>query len=169
MAAKAATVTLRAESDGDADAIALVTRRAFDGAPHSDGSEADIIDRLRQAGALIVSLIAVEDDQVVGHVAISPVEWPGSGRWAGLGPVSVEPDRQGAGIGAALIRRALSEIQAQGFDGCVVLGDPRYYQRFGFGADPRFVYPGPPPEYFMILSFGTVEGAGVVRYHSAFG
>lgn len=169
MAAQAATVTLRAESDGDADAIALVTRRAFDGAPHSDGSEADIIDRLRQADALTISLVAVDDGEIVGHLAISPVEWQGVGRWAGLGPISVEPNRQGAGIGSALIRRALSDIQAQGFDGCVVLGDPRYYQRFGFRTDSRLFYPGPPPEYFMALAFRAIEGSGAVRYHPAFG
>lgn len=50
-----------------------------------------------------------------------------------------------------------------------MLGEPAYYGRFGFQADPRFAYPGPPPEYFMALAFGAVSGTGDVRYHPAFG
>ena len=163
------TPTLRLETPGDAAAIHDLTRHAFVGQPHSDGSEPAIVDRLRAADALTVSLVAVEDDAVIGHVAMSPVTWPGTGRWAGLGPVSVDPDRQHTGIGSALIRQALADIRTQGFDGCVVLGDPAYYARFGFQPDPRFTYPGPPPEYFMVLPFGSVSGDGPVRYHPAFG
>lgn len=146
-----------------------MTARAFDGHPHSDGSEPAIIDRLRATEALTASLVAILDDQVIGHVAISPVEWDGGDGWYGLGPVSVDPLHQGRGVGAALIRMALDDIRIGGASGCVVAGDPAYYSRFGFQSDPRWTYPGLPPEYFMALPFAPVSGAGVVRYHSAFG
>jgi len=118
---------------------------------------------------LSASLVAILDDQVIGHVAISPVEWDGGDRWFGLGPVSVDPRHQGRGVGAALIQRALDDIRIAGAAGCVVAGDSGYYSRFGFQSDPRWTYPGLPPEYFMALPFAPVTGAGVVRYHSAFG
>ncbi len=169
MAGQAVTVTLRPESDGDADAIADITRRAFDEVPHSDGSEPDIIDRLRRAEALTLSLVAVEGDDILGHVAISPVDWEGGTGWFGLGPVSVDPARQSTGIGSALIRHALDQLEAKGAAGCVVLGDPAYYTRFGFVADPHWTYPGPPPEYFMARPFRPSGGTGIVRYHPAFG
>jgi len=146
-----------------------VTERAFDGHPHSDGSEPAIIERLRAAGALTVSLVAVRDDQIIGHIAVSPVQWDGGDRWFGLGPVSVDRPHQGDGVGSALVRAALDEIRRLGAAGCVLAGDPAYYGRFGFRTDPRWTYAGLPPEYFMALSFTPVTGSGAVRYHPAFG
>jgi putative acetyltransferase len=160
---------LRIETPADAVPIRDLTRRAFRGQPHSDGSEPAIIDRLRAANALTVSLVAADDHAIVGHIAISPVTWPGEGRWVGLGPVSVDPDHQGQGIGTALIQRALDDIRGQGYDGCVVLGDPAFYARLGFRNDPRFTYPGAPPEYFSALAFSPVKGSGPVQYAPAFG
>lgn len=149
-------------------AIHDLTRRAFEGHAHSDGSEPDIVDRLRDADALTVSLLADVAGTIVGHVAFSPVAWDGHGQWAGLGPVSVDPDYQRRGIGDSLIREGLSRIRSSGFDGCVVLGEPGYYGRFGFVPDGRLTYPGVPPEYFTVLAFGPILGEGEVRYHSAF-
>ena len=161
---------LRPEQPADIDAIRALTARAFDGHPHSDGSEPAIIDRLRAAGALSLSFVAVDDDdQIVGHIALSPVEWEGGADWFGLGPVSVAPEHQGRGVGSALIEAALADLRASGAAGCVLAGDPAYYTRFGFRADPHWVYPGLPPEYFMALAFGVAKGRGVVRYHPAFG
>lgn len=161
---------LRAEEPADIDAVRSLTARAFDSHPHSDGSEPDIIDRLRAAGALTLSFVALDEaDRIIGHIAISPVDWEGGDGWFGLGPVSVAPDRQRQGVGSALIETALSLLRANGAAGCVLAGDPAYYRRFGFQADPRWVYPGLPSEYFLSLSFADVAGAGRVRYHSAFG
>ncbi len=160
---------LRPETETDRAAIGALTAAAFDGHPHSDGSEPRIIDALRDAGALTLSLVAEVDGQAVGHAAFSPVEWPGQGDWFGLGPVSVAPDRQNQGIGRRLIEAGLDDLRQRGARGCVVMGEPAYYSRFGFVQDPCLTYPGPPREYFMALAFGPVEGSGDVRYHPAFG
>lgn len=159
---------LRPEQPSDIDQIRDLTTHAFAGHPHSDGSEPDIIDRLREAGALSLSLVALEGGQLVGHVAVSPVEWDGGVGWFGLGPVSVEPTRQRHGIGTALIQQALQHLEVTNAGGCVVLGDPAYYRRFGFHADGRWTYPGLPPESFLARPFAPVTGSGEVRYHPAF-
>ena len=82
---------------------------------------------------------------------------------------SCESECQGAGIGARLIREGLEQLRAAGAKGCVVLGEPDYYGRFGFRADDRLTYPGPPPQYFQILPFGADVPIGTVAYHPAFG
>ncbi len=115
---------IRSETPDDITAIRALTARAFAGHPHSDGSEPAIIDRLRLADALTLSLVAEQDGAPVGHLALSPVDWEGGHGWFGLGPVSVDPSHQGKGIGSALIRQALEHLQAAGFSGCVVAGDP---------------------------------------------
>lgn len=119
--------TLRSEHAGDIAAIAGLTQAAFAKAPHSSSSESAIVDALRAAGALTVSLLADVNGQLVGHVAISPVSISdGSQGWYGLGPVSVLPAYQGRGIGTGLINQALAQLQAKGAAGCVVLGEPGY-------------------------------------------
>ena len=162
---------LRPESPADRAAIHSLTQSAFTGHPHSDGSEPLIIDALRDAKALTISIVAELDGRVVGHAAFSPVEWCEQSGWFGLGPVSVHPDLQGRGIGQALIKNGLEQLRAIGAKGCVVLGDPAYYARFGFRQDARFTYSGPPPEYFQVLVWHEPEQGlgGAVRYHPAFG
>ena len=163
-------LSIRDERPGDADAIRQLTAAAFAGAEHSDGTEAAIVDALRDAGALTVSLVAEDEGAIVGHVAISPVRIGGEiAGWHGLGPVSVDPAFQRQGIGDRLIREALNRLRAGGSNGCVVLGEPAYYARFGFRADPRLTFAGPPPEYFQLLAFGASAPAGPVAYHPAFG
>ncbi|WP_188064283.1 GNAT family N-acetyltransferase [Sphingobium sp. KCTC 72723] len=161
---------IRDEQEGDHTAIANVTARAFEGAAHSDQSEPAIIERLRAANALTISLVAVEDAALVGHIAFSPVTIDGTqSKWFGLGPVSVEPAHQSSGMGSALIRKGLEQLRLQGAAGCVVLGDPAYYSRFGFERDDALRYEGAPPEYFMRLNL-TIEKTptGRVDYAPAF-
>jgi putative acetyltransferase len=118
---------IRDEQKGDHASIADVTARAFDGAEHSDQTEPAIIERLRATNALTISLVAVEETELIGHVAFSPVTINGAcGKWFGLGPVSVEPERQSAGVGSALIRKGLERLRSTGAAGCVVLGDPAF-------------------------------------------
>src|SRR5690606_15389505 len=151
------------------DAIKQVTADAFALMEHSNQTEPAIIAALRDAGALTISLVATDGDEIIGHVAFSPVTIDGDDhRWFGLGPVSVRPDLQGRGIGGALIRQGLNELRAKGAAGCVLLGNPGYYRRFGFENDPYLQYPGAPPEYFMRLTFGGSDPAGDVEYHAAF-
>ena len=117
-----------------------------------------------------VSLVAEDNGEIIGHVAISPVSISsGAERWYGLGPISVLPERQGQRIGSLLMEQGLADLRALGAAGCVVLGDPNYYSRFGFKANPSLVFPGVPPEYFQTISFtGHPVPTGTVTYHEAF-
>ncbi|HEX5259332.1 MAG TPA: N-acetyltransferase [Sphingomicrobium sp.] len=111
----------------------------------------------------------MENDRIAGHVAFSPVTVDGlSEGWFGLGPVAVVPDRQGHGIGSALIEAGLVLLRAQGSTGCVVLGEPAYYRRFGFTADPNLRLAGVPANYFQRLMFKQELCGGLVKYHPAF-
>lgn len=159
---------IRAEQSGDADAIRRITQTAFALAEHHSGTEGAIIDALRAADALSISLVATVDDEVVGHIAFSPVMIGAATGWFGLGPVSVRPDLQQQGIGSALVREGLHRLKAMHAHGCVVMGDPDYYRRFGFAHDPAIRYEGVPPEYFMRLSFDDSDASGNVTYHEGF-
>lgn len=160
---------IRDERDGDEAAIAALISQAFATAPHSNGSEAKIVDDLRAAGALTLSLVAEQDDRIVGHVAFSPVAVGGENRgWFGLGPVAVHPEHQGEGLGAKLIEVGLAHLRAIGARGCVLLGEPAYYRRFGFAAEPRLVLTGAPSECFLALRLNDEEAEGEVTYHPAF-
>ncbi|MGE8065242.1 GNAT family N-acetyltransferase [Pseudomonas sp. NPDC089569] len=162
-------LTIRSERAEDTRRIATLTGAAFEQAEHSSHTEHFIVDALRRAGQLTISLVAVENDEIVGHVAISPVTVSsGATRWYGLGPISVLPDRQGQGIGSALMKAALADLQGKGAAGCVVLGDPGYYGRFGFNSQAGLELPGVPGEYFQALSFWGDFPVGTVHYHASF-
>jgi len=142
---------------------------AFRDAPYTDHTEQFIVKALRQADALFISLVAESDGEIVGHVAISPVNISdGSASWYGVGPISVMPEYQGRGIGSKLMERALAELKKQRVAGCVVLGDPNYYGRFGFKVIDGLILPGVPAEYFQALSFSGNFPQGGVIYHEAF-
>jgi putative acetyltransferase len=166
---KRLTVEIRLERSEDVDAIRNLTTAAFRPMPYSSHTEAAIIDALRRAGALTVSLVAIKDGAIVGHVAFSPVTINGeTSGWYGLGPVSVSPDQQRKGIGDAMIRDGLSRIAELNAQGCVVLGDPGYYGRFGFVSDPELRYGEVPPEYFQRLGFTEIVPKGEVAFHAGF-
>lgn len=170
-------VRIRNESPTDVGAIDAVTREAFAGAEHSDGTEQDIVAALRDAGTLSVSLVAELGGEVVGHVAASPVRLAPEavGEWFGIGPLSVRPDRQKQGIGAALMEAALERLRERGAAGVVLLGDPEYYRRFGFVQASPLRFPDAPAEYFQAKFLGTRGGDGPefpasdVIYDDAFG
>jgi putative acetyltransferase len=160
---------IRSEVESDIEIIAEVTKAAFETLAISRHTEQFIIKALRAAGALTVSLVAEIDGEVVGHVAFSPVTISdGNPHWYGLGPVSVLPKHQRQGIGTALIQEGLSLLKARGAQGCVLVGDPAYYQRFGFRNLPVLTLEGVPQEYFLALPFGEEPARGVVVFHSAF-
>ncbi|WP_329856589.1 N-acetyltransferase [Stenotrophomonas muris] len=161
--------TIRPESSNDRASIHALTEAAFRDVPHSSQTEQFIVDALRSRGELSLSLVAEKDGQVVGHIALSPVTISdGSTGWFGLGPISVLPDWQGQGIGAALMHAALGALREQDAQGCVVLGEPAYYGRFGFRAEPGLVLPGVPPEYFQALCLRPPMAQGEVSYSTAF-
>jgi putative acetyltransferase len=160
---------IRPEQESDIEAIAEVTMAAFTNHPYSQNTEQFIISALRAAGALSLSLVAEVDGKVLGHVAFSPVTIAGQDRgWYGVGPVSVAPERQRQGIGQALMREGLRRLTATGAKGCALVGDPNYYQRFGFRNIPDLVYEGVPQEFFVVLPLGDEVPSGVVVFHEAF-
>ncbi|MCV9997052.1 N-acetyltransferase [Pararhizobium sp. YC-54] len=159
----------RFESPADIAAIRAVTIAAFKDHPHSDQTEHLIVDRLRHAGALSISLVTEVNDDVVGHIAFSPVELSdGSKDWFGLGPVSVLPAFQGQGIGGALIRKGLDLLREQAAAGCVVVGDPDLYQKFGFRNDAQLVFKDCAPQYFLAQPLSSTGASGMVTYDAAF-
>ena len=163
------SLRIRNEAPGDAAAIEAVTIAAFFDAPHTAHTEQFIVRALRAAGQLSVSLVAERDGLIVAHVAVSPVAVSvGARNWDRLGPVSVIPVHQGRGIGSQLVRQALPDLRDHGAAGCVVLGEPGYYGRFGFRALSQLVLPGVPPEYFQALSFRGELPSGDVAYHASF-
>ena len=162
-------VAIRAERASDASSIDEVTRQAFAAHRCSSHTEHFIVRALRETRALSVSLVAVHTDQVVGHIAFSPVAVSdGSLGWYGLGPVSVLPSFQKRGIGRALIEHGLSQLRELGASGCVLLGAPAFYARFGFTHHPGLVYADAPREFSMALAFASSFAEGTVTYHDAF-
>ncbi|ABB06310.1 GNAT family N-acetyltransferase [Burkholderia lata] len=162
-------LTIRNERIEDIDTITQLTTAAFEHEEHSSHTEQFIVNALRHSEQLTISLVAIEDGRIVGHVTVSPVHVSsGAAGWFGLGPISVWPDRQGQGIGSVLMKAALSELQRIGGTGCVVLGDPGYYGRFGFKAYPGLELPGVPHAYFQAQAFAGDVPLGTVQYHAAF-
>ena len=161
---------IRNEQPTDVQAIFQLATAAFESVPHADGSEPIIIDRLRKDGDLTLSLVAVKDDKIVGHIAFSPVKINGADRrWFGLGPVSVAVEKQRTGIGSKLIHAGLDWLKSHGANGCVLVGDPAYYNRFGFISDGKITYSGIPTEYVQWLSFNGTPPIGALKYSPAFG
>ncbi|WHI46915.1 GNAT family N-acetyltransferase [Microbulbifer sp. JMSA004] len=162
-------VKIRNESSRDIELIHRVIELAFREAPYTDHTEQFIVRALRRAGALFLSQVAELDGEILGHLAISPVNISDdSTSWYGLGPISVLPAHQGEGVGSKLVEKALADLKEQGAAGCVVLGDPNYYGRFGFKVVEGLVLPGVPAEYFQALSFNRNFPQGEVAYHEAF-
>ncbi|ENW03934.1 GNAT family N-acetyltransferase [Acinetobacter beijerinckii] len=162
-------IQIRNEQNTDIQAIFDLTQKAFNDLEHSSHTEQFIVNALRESKQLTLSLVAEINNQVVGHIAFSPVrisdETTG---WYGLGPVSVLPEFQGKGIGSKLIRSALEALKDLDALGCVLLGDPNYYGKFGFKADARLILEGVPAEYFQILPFTDDIPSGTVVYDDAF-
>ncbi|MCK9295244.1 MAG: N-acetyltransferase [Desulfobulbaceae bacterium] len=160
---------IRHETPSDIDAIDKVTIAAFQNHPISHQTEQFIIKALRSAGALTLSMVAEIDGQVVGHIAFSPVAISdGSPNWHGLGPISVLPAYQRQGIGKSLMHEGLSRLKALGSKGCFLVGDPGYYQRFGFRNIPELIYEGIPQEVFLALPLAEKIPQGTVVFHQGF-
>ena len=160
---------IRKERNSDIEAISAVTIAAFQNHPISGHTEQFIVNALRAADALTLSLVAEVEGQVVGHIAFSPVTIAdGSQNWHGLGPISVLPEFQKQGIGKALMREGLSMLKALGSKGCVLVGDPEYYHRFGFRNIPELIHEGVPPENFLALPFEGQRARGLVVFHEGF-
>lgn len=168
-------ITIRAELTEDRTAVRRVNEGAF-----GRTTEADLVDALRAAAAPLLSLVAEEDGEVVGHLLFSPVTvetaCPSDAVPAlllGLAPVAVLPEWQNRGVGSQLVREGLQACRKLGATAVVVLGHPEYYPRFGFVPASRFgltcEYPVP-DDVFMAQELvpGALTEPGLVRYHPAF-
>jgi putative acetyltransferase len=162
-------MSIRKEKPSDIEAITQVTIAAFKTLEISNQTEQFIIHALRAADALTLSLVAEMGDRIVGHIAFSPVTISdGTTDWYGLGPISVLPEYQRQGIGTSLVDRGLSVLKGLGGRGCVLVGDPNYYQRFGFKNYPELIHEGVPPEVFLALPFTETVPRGIVGFHEGF-
>ena len=160
---------IRDETPADFDVITKITVAAFADCPYGNHTEQFIVTALRAAGALSVSLVAEIDGEVVGHIAFSPVKINGQfNGWYGVGPVSVRPDLQRKGIGKSLINAGLERLKESGAKGCMLVGEPEYYKRFGFKNIPELILEGVPPQYFLALPFDENPAKGVAMFHQAF-
>ena len=159
---------VRPEEPEDRGPALEVERSAF-----GSDEEPAIVEALRD-GAGSFALVAEVAGEVVGHVQFSRA-WVGETEALALGPMAVRPDRQGKGIGAALVRGGLEVAAERGETTVIVVGDAGYYERFGFRPASSFGVPVPFPEVpeddFMLAHLGGEGSAptGAVRYHPAFG
>jgi len=162
---------IRAEKENDRDAVYGVNVSAFD-----TPSEADLVDALREHAQPVVSLVAEDSGQVVGHIMFSPVCLSGYPdlKVMGLAPMAVAPGQQRKGIGSALVRAGLEQCKELGVAAVVVLGHPEYYPRFGFSPSSRFGIDSEyevPEEVFMAMELQpeALSGkTGRIKYHAAF-
>jgi putative acetyltransferase len=164
-----APYSIRPEEPRDYASIYDLTKRAFAPMPFAGGDEQDLIDALRRAGALALSLVAEQQSAIVGHVALSPVTHEsGEDGWFGLGPISVEPALQRQGIGGSLIAAAKTRLKARGARGIILTGAPDYYSRHGFRPAPDHAPENEPARYFMAAAFDGAPPMGRFGFHPAF-
>ncbi len=161
---------IREEGPADREAIHEVNNLVF-----GQAGEAVLIERLRDAEALPISLVAEEDDQIVGHIAFSPARIAGAEtiRVLGLGPMAVLPDYQNQGIGSAMVEGGLAVARAMAQDAVIVLGHVPFYPRFGFAPASRYglscKFGGGDAFMALELTAGALaDCAGLAHYHPAF-
>jgi len=166
---KTPKIAIREETMADAAAITEVTVAAFETLEISNHTEQFVIEALRAARALTLSLVAEVDGRVVGHIAFSPVSISdGAQNWYGLGPVSVLPEYQRRGIGKALIQEGLSSLRRLSAKGCCLVEHPQYYRKLGFENINGLVHEGVPQGVFFALSFDGRFPHGEVIFHEGF-
>lgn len=162
------SITVRREQPGDEMAIAYVNDAAF-GQP----DESRLVEAVRHGGHSAISLVAVNEDRIVGHILFTPVDLVSSGSAVnvlGLGPMAVLPELQRRGIGSKLVEAGLRECSGVGCQAVVVIGHPEFYPRFGFRPARAFGLRSEfdvPHEAFMVseLTPGVLVGrGGLVRY-----
>lgn len=167
--ALATSVEISPEQAGEEKAIYALTERAFAPMAYSEGDEQDLINALRAHNALTISLVARQEGKIAGHIAFSPA-FPddGSDGWYALGPVSVEPQSQTMGVGSQLIRQGLALLQERGAIGCILVGNPCYYRRFGFEVASECCPDGEPSKYYQMIVFQGEKPGQVIGFHKLF-
>jgi len=172
-------VNIREDSPLDFASVQRVVTESFTTSPHGYHGEADLVARLRANCNHVLSLVAMDEQELIGHVLFSSVQIRTASmtiEGSGLAPVSVQPARQRTGVGTALINAGLEQLESNHIPFVVVIGDPAYYGRFGFQAAADFqlnhTFDGIPQEYLMVrwLQPGVVGmlSGGTVHYHGEF-
>lgn len=166
---------IRKEQPADYDIVYHVVKEAFADADHSDGNEQDLVSVLRKSEAFIpeLSLVALEDDRIVGHILFTKAV-VNNRKVLALAPLSVLPAYQNRGIGLALIRQGHKIASELGYEYSIVLGHPRYYPKAGYVPASRYGIKAPfevEDESFMAICFGgnTDKLNGTIEYDKAFG
>ena len=157
-------IDIRDEDPRDWKAVYKVVSSAF-----GQSAEAELVEALRKAGESVISLVADEDGEIVGHVLLSRMDAPFPA--LALAPVSVLPTRQRSGVGSALVESAVNRARSEGWKAIFVLGDPNYYERFGFdsGAAAYFSSPYSGSHFMMLkLSQSLPASSGELRHAPAF-
>ena len=161
-------IKIRNEEAKDLEQVREILRATF-----PSDAESKLVDALRANGKAIIALVAAHNDQALGHILFSPVSTtpPNEAKGIGLAPVAVHPKFQSQGIGSQLIREGLRLCEELGYDYCVLLGDPKYYLRFGFEKASQF---GVQNEYgvddeFMLIRFSKRDIVkGMAKYAPEF-
>lgn len=161
--------TIRVADATDRDAIYALVAAAF-----GRSDEAELVNRLRADNDSVLELVLESPRSLNGHILFSRLHVePATIRLTALAPISVMPDRQGEGVGGALIREGLARCKAMGFDAVAVLGDPDYYRRFGFRRATarclQSVYSGPAYQAIVLRDGALTGGTWRVKYARAFG
>ncbi|WP_109355359.1 GNAT family N-acetyltransferase [Sphingorhabdus sp. EL138] len=162
---------LRTEGTDDQQPIFAVNKAAF-----ATDAEARLVDMLREDGDLYFSQVAEEDGTIIGHIALSPMDTTADDRPVkalGLGPVAVAPNRQHEGVGSQLVQAAIRWAQSQDWQLIILLGNPRYYSRFGFSVEDAKPFASPfAGPYFQALWLDETAQkpqSGRAEYAPAFG
>ena len=164
-------IDVRPETPGDIEAIRQINIAAFAVHPFSRQTEHLIVEALRGADALELSLVAEVEGEVVGHIAFSKARIGDTSEgWFLLGPIAVLPDRQARGIGRALVEAGLDAIRLRGASGVALVGDPDFYRQFGFRQCAGVTLAGVPDENVLCLPMSESEEVpvGEVWHHPAF-
>lgn len=164
---------IRDERPNDKRLISQIHYAAFKGHPvHAPGAEPTehlVVEHLRVANELTLSLLAEVGGEAVGHIALSrAVVGADRSGWFLLGPIGVLPRHQNLGIGSALVRESLQRIRSIGAVGVVLVGNPGFYARFGFGNVQGLTYNGVPDQYVLAICFGCKPPLGEIIAHEAF-
>ena len=166
-------MNIRKEKDSDKEKIWKVNAEAFE-----SEAEANLVNALRDSGISFISLVAEEDEGIIGHILFTPVELIGDAaglKLMGLAPMAVLPKLQRKGIGSQLVKTGIENCATQGYDAIVVFGHPEYYPKFGFVPSVKYGIKSEydvPDETFMILELkesSLRDKNGIIKYHAAFG
>lgn len=164
-------MTVRGEKVEDQKAVHALNETAFE-----TESEANLVDALRRGAQPFISLVAEDNNKIIGHIMFTPVSLSGYPdlKIMGLAPMAVEPEQQRAGVGSKLVEAGLEGCRSLGYGAVIVLGHPTYYPRFGFEPSVKYniksEYDAPADAFMaMELEPGYLSGkSGIIKFHTAF-